>query len=256
MRVIMKVGMINSDWIIPDWPVNPRVKAVSSTRLGGVSLAPFNSLNLGLHVGDDESAVNHNRAKLEQAIQLPNSPFWLDQVHGTDVITLPSTSRNNTADASFTETVGEVCCVMTADCLPVLFCNQSGSMVAAAHAGWKGLVAGVLENTLSRFQDDPDDILVWLGPAISAKAFEVGNDVRDQFLQYDAQSMHAFKPHSDKWLADIYALAKFRLHQLGVTHIYGGEFCTYSDPERFFSYRRDGITGRQASCIWIDNENA
>ncbi len=248
--------MINSDWIIPDWPVNPRVKAFSSTRLGGVSLAPFDSLNLGLHVRDDERAVNQNRMIFQQGIALPNPPFWLNQVHGRDVISLPMTSTNNTADASFTKTLGEVCCVMTADCLPVLFCNQSGSMVAAAHAGWKGLVAGVLENTLSRFQDDSDEIFVWLGPAIGAKAFEVGDDVRNQFIQHDAKSVDAFKPHGDKWLADIYALAKNRLHQQGITKIYGGEFCTYSDPKRFFSYRREGITGRHASCIWIDNENA
>lgn len=244
------------DWITPDWPAPARIKAVSTTRAGGVSKAPFDSLNLGDHVGDDTAIVNANRECLAKTMAMPSAPAWLNQIHGTEVVTLPlSSAQVPDADASFTKTKGEVCVVMTADCLPVLFCNEEGTQVAAAHAGWRGLVNGVLEQSLSHF-DDNSQVMAWLGPAIGPDAFEVGGEVREQFIAQDAGAVIAFKPHGDRWLADIYQLATRRLRSAGVTQIYGGEFCTVSEPSRFFSYRRESVTGRQASCIWIDTENA
>lgn len=244
------------DWITPRWPAPSSVKAVSTTRAGGVSHAPFDSLNLGDHVGDSSELVLQNRQILAQVMSMPTSPAWLNQVHGTEVVSLPlSSSGVPDADASFTQQAGQVCVVMTADCLPVLFCNEEGTKVGAAHAGWRGLVNGVLEQTLLKF-DEPSKVMAWLGPAIDPDAFEVGSEVREQFLAHDPAADAAFKPHNDRWLADIYLLARQRLIASGVTHIYGGEHCTVSVPETFFSYRRENLTGRQASCIWIDTENA
>ncbi|AMG30083.1 peptidoglycan editing factor PgeF [Grimontia hollisae] len=242
------------DWITPNWLAPTWIKAVSTTRKGGVSHAPFDSLNLGDHVGDDKDRVAANRQILMDTMSMPTSPAWLNQVHGTDVVTLPLPSGAvPDADASFTDVHGQVCIVMTADCLPVLFCNEEGTQVAAAHAGWRGLVNGVLEQTLSKF-DEPGKVMAWLGPAIGPDAFEVGSEVREQFMAHDANAVVAFKPHNDRWLADIYLLARQRLMASGVTQIYGGEYCTVSAPETFFSYRRENRTGRQASCIWISTE--
>ncbi|USH02991.1 polyphenol oxidase [Grimontia kaedaensis] len=242
------------DWITPDWPAPSRIKAVSTTRQGGVSPVPFDSLNLGDHVGDDSDFVVKNRQTLAEAMSMPTSPAWLNQVHGTEVVTLPlAVDEVPDADAAFTEAQGQVCVVMTADCLPVLFCNEEGTQVGAAHAGWRGLVNGVLEQTLSQF-DEPSKVMAWLGPAIGPDAFEVGSEVREQFMAHDAAAEKAFKPHNDRWLADIYLLARQRLQSAGVTQIYGGEHCTVSDPETFFSYRGEKRTGRQASCIWIGTE--
>ncbi len=236
--------------IRPDWPAPPAVQAASTTRSGGLSEGPWASLNLGDHVGDDPRAVAGNRQALVSALQLPASPHWLQQLHGTAVYASSSDSR--CADACFEDRPGQVCAVMTADCLPVLMCNRSGTAVAAAHAGWRGLLAGVLEATLGRFTDQPGELMAWLGPAIGPQAFEVGDDVRHAFVaDHPSAAMH-FRPHGEAhWLMDLYGLARDRLGRAGVASISGGGLCTLSDPARFFSYRRDGITGRMASLIWL-----
>lgn len=238
--------------IVPDWPLPPGVVACSSTRIGGVSLPPYDSLNLGAHCGDDLVHVEENRKRMFAAGQLPSKPVWLGQVHGKDVLKLtgePYVSKR--ADASYSNTPGTVCAVMTADCLPVLFCNRDGTEVAAAHAGWRGLCAGVLEETVACFADKPENILAWLGPAIGPDAFEVGPEVRDAFMAVEAIADRAFRPAGKKYYADIYALARQRLTSVGVTQVFGGEHCTFSQKGDFFSYRRDKNTGRMASFIWL-----
>ncbi|MDX5629891.1 MULTISPECIES: purine nucleoside phosphorylase YfiH [unclassified Brenneria] len=238
--------------IHPDWPIPACVRACSTTRYGGVSLPPYDALNLGNHVGDEAEKVRVNRQLLMDEAGLPSMPHWLEQVHGTQTIRIggdrPSTVCG---DAVYTDRKGPVCAVMTADCLPVLFCSVAGDEVAAAHAGWRGLCAGVLEETLSCFRAEPSQVMAWLGPAIGPEKFEVGPEVRDAFIQHDVTAISAFRPNGDKFLADIYQLARLRLRAGGVTQIFGGEFCTVSDARRFFSYRRDGVTGRMASLIWL-----
>ena len=238
--------------IIPQWPLPKGVAACSSTRIGGVSETPYDSLNLGAHCGDNPEHVEENRRRLFAAGALPSNPVWLEQVHGTHVLSLdggPYASKR--ADASYSRTPGTVCAVMTADCLPVLFCNLDGTEVAAAHAGWRGLCEGVLEETVSCFSDKPGNILAWLGPAIGPTAFEVGPEVREAFMAKDVQADAAFRPQGEKYFADIYQLARQRLANVGVERVYGGEYCTHSQPENFFSYRRDRTTGRLASFIWL-----
>ncbi|MBP2837958.1 purine nucleoside phosphorylase YfiH [Dickeya parazeae] len=238
--------------LIPDWPAPTRVRACSTTRLGGVSSAPYASLNLGNHVGDSPLHVQGNRQRLLATAGLPVMPHWLEQVHGTQVINLDQVSPDSlTGDAAYTTRQDRVCAVMTADCLPVLFCSASGDEVAAAHAGWRGLQAGVLEETLRHFRARPADILAWMGPAIGPQQFEVGGEVREAFLQVDPVADCAFVPRNGKFLADIYQLACLRLQAAGVTQVFGGEYCTVSDSGRFFSYRRDGMTGRMATLIWL-----
>lgn len=239
-----------SDWLTPDWPAPAWVKACVTTRTGGVSLAPFDSLNLGDHVGDDPAAVAENRRRLTDRYAI--QPAWLQQVHGTDVVEADP-RLIATADASWTATPGIACTAMTADCLPVLFCNQAGTRVAAAHAGWRGLANGVLEATLDSLAMPGAETLAWLGPAIGPQAFEVGPQVRDAFMAHLPQAAQAFEPspNAGKFLADIYALARLRLAARGVTAVYGGGLCTVTDP-RFFSYRRSPCTGRLASLVWIE----
>ena len=238
--------------LIPDWPLPAGVGACSSTRAGGVSLPPYDSLNLGAHCGDNPEDVEENRRRFYEAAALPSRPVWLEQVHGTRVLTLTSEAYpSKRADAAYSNIPGQVCAVMTADCLPVLFCNRSGTEVAAAHAGWRGLCEGVLEETIACFHDKPENILAWLGPAIGPEAFEVGPEVRDAFMQKDGAASSAFRPAGDKYYADIYQLARQRLARIGVTQVYGGERCTLSEKEDFFSYRRDRTTGRMASFIWL-----
>jgi YfiH family protein len=238
--------------IRPAWAAPAGVVAWSTTRIGGTSRGPYASLNLGDHVGDETGAVAANRERLASEIGLPSAPAWLQQVHGTRV-RRPG-DDDVCGDACFENRPGRVCAVMTADCLPVLFCNAAGSAVAAAHAGWRGLHAGVLEQTVAAFADPPSQLLAWLGPAIGPRAFEVGDEVRDAFIGHDERSATCFVAHGEgHWLADIYALARQRLRACGVADVSGGEFCTYSEPERFFSYRRDGISGRMASLIWLSH---
>jgi len=239
-----------AELLLPDWPAPANVRALQTTRMGGVSPAPWNSFNLGDHVGDDPLRVAANRAELRGV--LPAEPLWLQQVHGVRTVDAAQTADLPTADAAFSRQVGTVCAVMTADCLPVLFCDQAGTVVAAAHAGWRGLQAGVLEATITAMAVPAGEILAWLGPAIGPAAFEVGDEVRAAFVAHDRRAAEAFKPHvPGKWLADIYRLARQRLQAAGVASIRGGDFCTVSDSERFFSYRRDGVTGRMATLIWL-----
>lgn len=234
-----------------DWPAPQNVKTLITTREGGVSRAPYDRLNLGHHVQDDPQAVKQNRARLCQ--YLPCEPVWLQQVHGTKVVNATSAQSGIEADAVFSDSPGAVCAVMTADCLPVLFTNVQGTKVAAAHAGWKGLMDGVLEAALAKFSKD-DLIITYMGPAIGPSAFEVGPEVRDGFIEQHADAKSCFKPSSNegKWLGDMYALARIRLLAQGVKRIYGGMECTYTQEDKYFSYRRDGMTGRMASCIWIE----
>jgi len=237
------------DWLTPNWPAPARVKACITTRTGGVSLAPFDSFNLGEHVEDDPVAVAKNRQRLLS--QLGCQPAWLRQVHGVAVAHADPAALLE-ADASWTATPGIACTIMTADCLPVLFCDRAGMRVAAAHAGWRGLAAGVLEASLDALACAPDEVLVWLGPAIGPQAFEVGAEVRAAFVSAHPQAAGAFVPSANpgRFLADLYQLARIRLAARGVGAVYGGGFCTYNDP-RFYSYRRSARTGRFASLIWL-----
>ncbi|MBV4553630.1 peptidoglycan editing factor PgeF [Pseudomonas sp. SWRI102] len=239
-----------NDWLTPDWPAPAWVKACVTTREGGVSLAPFDSLNLGDHVGDDPTAVAENRRRLTDRFAM--RPAWLQQVHGIDVVEADP-AQVVTADASWTAAPGIACTSMTADCLPVLFCNRAGTRVAAAHAGWRGLANGVLEATLDCLEVPADEILAWLGPAIGPQAFEVGPEVREAFIAHLPKAEQAFTPSHNvgKFLADIYALARLRLAVRGITAVYGGGLCTVTDPH-FFSYRRNARTGRFASLIWLE----
>ena len=237
-----------------DWPAPAHIRALTTTRQGGVSEAPFNSLNMGDHVDDAPHAVAANRQQLLATLGLDTPPQWLQQVHGTDVVEALPDGEVRIADACWSEQPGQGCIVMTADCLPVCFTDRTGSRVAAAHAGWRGLCNGVLENTLAQFAD-PAEVMVWLGPAIGLDAFEVGEEVREQFCRRQASAAAAFRPvpgKDGKWLADIYQLARLRLQAAGVNSIHGGGFCTFTDSARFFSYRREARTGRMATLIWID----
>ncbi|HEV8647032.1 MAG TPA: peptidoglycan editing factor PgeF [Burkholderiales bacterium] len=238
------------DWIVPDWPAPANVRALITTRGGGVSTGPFASMNLGQRVDDDMQSVRTNRASLRNL--LPAEPKWLQQIHGVDVVDADRLQQPVEADAAVARNPGSVCTVMVADCLPVLLTDRAGSVVAAAHAGWRGLAAGVLENTVRATGAASVELLAYLGPAIGPSAFEVGADVRDAFLARSADAASAFVAHKPgKWLADLFALARQRLRASGVTQIYGGGLCTYSDPRRFFSHRRDKVTGRMAALIWL-----
>ncbi|MCS5932757.1 polyphenol oxidase [Klebsiella pneumoniae subsp. pneumoniae] len=239
--------------IVPQWPMPGSVAACSSTRIGGVSLPPYDSLNLGAHCGDNLQDVEENRRRMFAAGGLPSYPVWLEQVHGTEVLTLdggPYPSKR--ADASYSRTPGTVCAVMTADCLPVLFCNRDGTEVAAAHAGWRGLCEGVLEATVARFADKAENIMAWLGPAIGPQAFEGGTGSPGMPLwRRTRMRTGLFVRQAKNIFADIYQLARQRLANVGVELIFGGDRCTLSEKDDFFSYRRDKTTGRMASFIWL-----
>lgn len=239
-----------SHWLQADWPAPPGVRTCLTTRTGGVSTGVWQGLNLGDHVGDDIAHVARNRALL--AAELGCTAAWVQQVHGTAVV--PATAQQVlTADALWTDTPGLACCIMTADCLPVLFCHRDGTRVAAAHAGWRGLLAGVLEQTLLALDCPSDEVMAWFGPAIGPQAFEVGEEVRSAFADQHPEAEQAFvQNRPGHYLADLFSLARQRLERCGVGYIGGGGLCTYSDPERFYSYRRDGQTGRMASLIWLD----
>ncbi len=239
-----------------DWPAPARVRAVATTRGGGVSVGAYAALNLGDHVNDEPTAVRRNRELLRAGLSLPGEPAWLQQVHGTAAVQATLASDRVTADASWTSTPGVVCAVLTADCLPVLFCNRAGTHVAAAHAGWRGLSAGVLESTVGWLAADgagPESLLAWLGPAIGPSSYEVGADVRDAFLRADPAAAAVFRStRPGHWLLDLYGAARLRLQWAGVRAIFGGDYCTLAEPERFFSHRRDGVTGRQATLVWLE----
>jgi YfiH family protein len=247
----------------PDWPAPAHVHAATSTRMGGVSHMEYASFNLAGHVGDSADSVATNREILQQALGMPEQPVWLMQVHGVEVLRHDGSTPiklSHEYDACYSNQAGKVSAVMTADCLPVLFCNRVGSEVAAAHAGWRGLVDGVLDTTLAQFACARGEIIAWLGPAIGPKSFEVGADVRERFLSrwqaYGTKAVaNCFVPHgAQHWLCDMYALARLQLQALGIDAVYGGGLDTCADWQQFFSFRRDGDTGRMASVIWIEQQ--
>ncbi len=258
----------NSNLIIPKWPAPANVKALQTTRNGGASLAPYHSLNFGMHVNDNPLHVAQNRQLLSQF--LPSEPVWLNQVHGIDVIDAANTSCAPSADASYATQKNVVCVTMTADCLPILLCDQAGTAVASIHAGWRSLCDGVIEATLLQLQANrtnlnhanlnhanlhASDFMAWLGPAIGPNAFEVGGEVREQFMAKDAKAETAFVKNGEKYLGNLYKIATQRLNNCGITQIYGGgqdeAWCTFTQKEDFFSYRREGQTGRMATLIWL-----
>jgi YfiH family protein len=245
----------HADWIVPDWPAPERVRGLVTTRDGGVSRTPFDSMNLSARVGDDVRHVQENRARLRAL--LPAEPHWLHQVHGAHVIEARQDVAEEEADACVARAPGTVCTILIADCLPVLFCDRAGDVIAAAHAGWRGLSSGVLEGTVATMRTAPRQLLAWLGPAIGPDAFEVGRDVLHAFTATDAGAVACFRPKqpgpdgAPKWFADLYALARRRLAAVGVHAVFGGGLCTSSDARRFFSHRRDRRTGRQAALIWL-----
>ena len=240
------------NWIKPDWPLPPHVHAATTLRSGGVSVGGYAGLNPASHVNDAPEHVLTNRQIIREMLDLPSEPVWLQQVHGVQVVKADQVVGVPEADASYTDQGRIVCSVMTADCLPVLFCGDNGEVLAAAHAGWRGLQAGVIKNTLLAMKCS--QISVWLGPAIGPDNFEVGDDVLNAFVTQIPKAENAFNAKSpDKWLANIYQLARLQLAELGIDQVFGGEYCTVADPQRFYSYRRDGAaTGRMASLIWRD----
>ena len=248
------------NFLIPDWPAPAQIMSAITLRSGGSSRPPFDSNNLALHVEDNASDVQKNRDSLVDSLALPAQPLWLNQCHGTDLVYVPQASQAASADGSYSDKVNTVCAILTADCLPVLFCNQSGSQIAAAHAGWRGLCGGILRKTVATFKHSPDQVMAYLGPAIGPQVFEVGAEVLQAFLHSAQNAQHkqavieAFKAvdgSADKYLADLYALARAELVASGVIDIYGGNYCSYSDSERFYSYRRESKTGRNASLVWL-----
>lgn len=250
--------LIEAHLIVPDWPAPSQIHALQTTRLGGVSLPPYDSFNLGSHVGDQALSVTANRQRLSAFV--PSEPIWLEQVHGTQVVLAEQAGSLPRADACISRSSNAVCAVMTADCLPVLLCDDAGTVVGATHAGWRGLLAGVIEATVQAMQVEPQSLMAWLGPAIGPQAFEVGETVRTAFIQDDPNASADFVPvlkdsesqeTEEKFFANLDGLARRRLNKLGIQRIHGGHFCTYSDPERFYSYRRDGVTGRMATLIWL-----
>lgn len=254
----MSSGLNSRLWLAADWPAPANIRAGTSWRRGGVSQPPYDSLNLALHVGDAAADVLANRHRLG----LPAEPVWLNQVHGQMVIDAGRVATQKPvtgieADAAYTVQPGIICAVLTADCLPVLLCDQQGTRVAAVHAGWRGLAAGIIERTLDALQLPGEQLLAWLGPAIGSAAYEVGDEVRAAFVQQNAEAAGAFQPgRPGHWWMDIYQLARQRLCTRGVNSISGGNHCTWHEAENFYSYRRDGVTGRMASVIWIETKQA
>jgi YfiH family protein len=242
-------------YFTPNWPAPPHIKSLSSFRNGGISTPPYDSFNLATHVNDNPAHVEHNRQQLIKQARLPEPPRWLVQTHGTNVVDSSQWHVDIDADAIFSHQTHHVCSIMTADCLPILICNQAGTFVAAIHAGWRGLADGIIKKTIQSYQGKRNELLVWLGPAIGPKHFEVGQEVVNYFKQHQFDTKEAFHPCRDNhYLADIYALARQHILESRVNNIYGGQLCTVSQSEDFFSYRRDGITGRMASMIWIDHK--
>lgn len=242
------------DFIIPDWPLPVGVRAAFTLRAGGVSRPPFDTLNVAAHVGDDPAAIAKNRALLRERLELPAEPVWLEQAHGHRVVDLDRLTSHDSpgpADAATTRSLGRVCAIQVADCMPVLFAAADGSVVGAAHAGWRGLAGGVLESTVRAMNAPAAQLIAWMGPAIGQANFEVGEEVRAAFSDADPDAATAFVANDrGRWQCDLYALARRRLAALGVTSVHGGGWCTFSDAKRFFSYRRDGRCGRMSALIW------
>jgi YfiH family protein len=249
---IMVAEMQAPGYLVPQWPAPQQVQALVTLRTGGYSSGPYASFNLADHTDDDPEAVSNNRSLLREYFSLPAEPVWLQQVHSDRIIRADRKTDATEADGSWTATTGVVCVVMTADCLPVLICSRDGSRVAAAHAGWRGLHAGVIPNAVKALGTDPAELLVWLGPAIGPRAFEVGPEVVHAFNDVLPENAAAFTQTDEQhWLCDLYRLARLQLERLGIVAVYGGNECTYTDKQRFYSYRRDGKTGRMASLIWL-----
>jgi YfiH family protein len=247
-----RLGAHGAQWVVPDWPAPAGVRAFVTTRSGGVSGGEYASLNLGERSGDSADNVVRNRAIVRE--HLPAMPRWLAQVHGTAVAVVDVLAPGDvaTADAAVARSAGQVCAVLTADCMPVLLADAAGTRVAVAHAGWRGMAAGVIENAVGALGVAPGEVLAWLGPAIGPGAFEVGHDVYRAFAAHDPGAADAFRPHGDgKFMADLYALARQRLARAGVARVHGGDFCTHHDAARFFSYRREKRSGRMGAFIWI-----
>ena len=240
--------------IAPDWPAPGRVRAASTTRTGGTSDGPWRSLNLADHVADDSEAVSRNRARLRHALVLPEEPRWLVQRHGARVVETGSPADGAPADGIVAREPGMVCAVLAADCMPVLLCDRSATVVAALHAGWRGIAAGILEAGIRAAGPAPGELMAWLGPAIGAERYEVGPDVRDALLAADPDAVDAFRPSGrpGRWRADLERVVRRRLGRCAVGSVHGGGTCTASDPGRFFSHRRDGVTGRMATLVWLD----
>ncbi len=253
---------MSDELIFPDWPAPAGVQACITTRAGGVSCGSFESNNLAFHVGDAQAAVTENRKRLIEKLELPLAPQWLEQIHGQKVVAAYADERVRTADGSYSSTPGLACAILTADCLPILLCNRAGSSVAAVHAGWRGLAKGIVARALAQFEDAPSQLLAYLGPAISKAHFEVGIEVLEAFFEGARNANHAeqigaaFAPSSRpmRFYADIYALARAELEALGVTAVFGCSHCTFAESQRFYSYRREGETGRMASLIWLRSD--
>jgi YfiH family protein len=242
---------VSPSWLKIDWPAPPGVRVLSSFRGGGASAPPYDSLNLGGHVGDDPRAVAENRRQLQLAAGLPAEPVWLEQAHGVNVADLDSAGPYGPADAAVTRRFRRVCAILTADCLPLVFASDSGDTIAAAHAGWRGLKDGVIGATVQAMGVEPQRLVVWLGPAIGPRHFEVGAEVRAAFLKVDSGDIDAFEHNArGRFMADLAMLARRQLERLRISRIHGGGECTYTRAERYFSHRRDGITGRQGTFIW------
>lgn len=249
-----KISVIQADWSAPS-----HIVAFTTTRIGGISSKPYDTLNLAEHVGDDVGDVKENRRRLKETLLLPNEPCWLDQVHGSHVVKANTTEETlHAADASWTDQAGVVCAVMTADCLPLVITDKAGTKVAVVHGGWRSLAQGILQKTLEALAIDPIHLVVWMGPAIGPEKFEVGTEVRDAFLAQTPRAQAAFIPkpgaESDKWFADLFLLARILLSELGVNDVSGGGLCTYTHSAQFYSYRREKITGRMATCIYINGK--
>lgn len=249
--------MIEFTFIQPNWPAPKNISAFSTLRQGGISPPPYDSLNLGTNVDDNIENIQTNRRILQESLAIPSEPIWLKQIHSNIVLPGTEKTRYLEADASYTNQNDTVCAVLTADCLPILLCNRQGTYVAAIHAGWRGLQKHIIDSTLDNIPCDSEDLMAWLGPAIGSKHFEVGDEVRDLFIVMDENLDKAFKPSiNNRWLCDIYAIARLQLNKRHITQIYGGDYCTYSDSSKFYSYRRDGAkTGRMASLIWINSSS-
>ena len=243
---------MTSPFILPDWPAPPSVHSLCTTRHGGVSTSPYTSFNLGQHVGDDPATVEANRQRLIALASLPEPPRWLTQVHANKVITSQNWSTGTHADGLFSCTDHHVCSILTADCLPILLCNTQGTEICALHAGWRSLAQNIIAKACQHFKTDMTQLMAWLGPAIGPQHFEVGPDVYQAFCDHSDIAHLAFKQQDKQhYLADLYQLARQHLTQLGITAIYGGSYCTYQHDTQFFSYRRQGVTGRMASLIWL-----
>lgn len=238
-------------FLTADWPAPANISVVTTTRAGGVSRPPYDTFNLATHVGDDPQAVRTNRERLIEQLALPDEPLWLDQVHGAEVA-MPGAGPGVRADAAWTDRPGSVLAVLTADCVPVVLCNHSGTELAVAHAGWRGLAEGVLEQAVGRFSGVPERLRAWIGPAIGPEHYEVGPEVREALMAANAWNSEAFTATAgNRWHLDLFAIVRRELGRLGVSRIYGGGVCTHADPKRFYSYRRDGRTGRMATLAWM-----